>query len=228
MRYVAVIGLGKFGSTVAKELTEKGAKVIAIDKDLDRVEALKDQVSYAAALDSINLAALKSVGIGDVDIAVVCIGEDVEANLLTTLLLKKMGVKRIWARAISPLQHEILKTLEVDEIISLEEEMGKIIASSLVSTSITKHIPLTPGYSIAEIAVPATFVGKTMREINPREKFNLNVVAIKKKIPHITDYGERTFEEAIETVPSPDAPLEAEDTLLVVGTDDNLKKFAER
>jgi trk system potassium uptake protein TrkA len=228
MRYVAVIGLGKFGSTVATELTEKGAKVIAIDKDRDRVEALKDQVSYAVALDSIDFAALKSVGIGDVDIAVVCIGEDVEANLLTTLLLKKMGVKKIWARAISPLQHEILKTLEVDEIISLEEEMGKIIARSLVSTSITKHIPLSLGHSIAEVVAPKAFIGKTIREINPREKFNINVVAIKKKVPQISDQGERTFEEAIETVPSPDTPIEEGDIFLVVGTDDNLRKFSER
>jgi trk/ktr system potassium uptake protein len=228
MRYVAVIGLGNLGSTVAKELTDKGAKVIAIDKDKDRVEAIKDHVSYAVALDSIDYAALKAIGIQDVDIAVVCIGQDIEANLLSTLLLKKMGVKKIWARAISPLQTEILKTLEVDEIINLEEEMGKTVASSLVSTSITKHIPLAPDHSIAEIVVPKAFIGKTIREIHPREKFNINIVAVKKKVPQINDRGERIFEEAIETVPSPDKPLEAEDTLLVVGSDENLKKFAER
>ena len=228
MRQIAVIGLGNFGSTVAKELTEKGAQVIAIDKNKDRVEDLKDSVAYAVTLDTIDKDALKSVGIEDVDVAVVCIGEDIEANLLSTLLLKKMGVRKIWARAISPLQREILKALEVDEIIGLEEEMGRIVATSLVSASITKHIPLSRGHCIAEIKVPAVFIGKTIREINPREDFNINIVAIKKKVPKINEQGERTFEDYIEDVPSPNRPLDPGDVLLVVGTNENIKKFAER
>ncbi|MFH1457557.1 MAG: TrkA family potassium uptake protein [Candidatus Omnitrophota bacterium] len=228
MRQIAVIGLGKFGDSVARELTEKGARVIAIDKNKERVEDLKDLVAYAAALDTVDKDALKSVGIQDIDIAVVCIGDDIEANLLTTLLLKKLGVRKIWSRAISPLQQEILKALEVDEIINLEEEMGKIVARSLVSTSITKHIPLSSGHSIAEIKIPHSFIGKSIREINPREKFNINIVAIKKKIPQINELGERTFGELIEDVPSPNEPLEEEDILLVVGTDENIRKFSER
>lgn len=227
MRQVAVIGLGKFGNTVAKELAQRGAKVIAIDKNKERIEELKDIVSYAVALDTIDKDALRSVGIQDVDIAVVCIGEDIEANLLTTLLLKKLGVRKVWSRAISSLQQEILKTLEVDEIINLEEEMGQIVARSLISTSITKHIPLSAGHSIAEIRIPQSFVGKTIREINPREKFNINIVAIKKMIPKINDQGERIFEELIEDVPSPHKPLEEEDVLFIVGTDQSIKKFSE-
>ncbi|KPK99214.1 MAG: hypothetical protein AMJ95_00240 [Omnitrophica WOR_2 bacterium SM23_72] len=228
MRQIAVIGLGKFGVSVARELCEKGARVIAIDKNKERVEDLKDSVSYAATLDTVDKDALKSIGIQDIDVAVVCIGDDIEANLLTTLLLKKLGVRKIWSRAISPLQQEILKALEVDEIINLEEEMGKVVARSLVSTSITKHIPLSTGHSIAEIKIPQDFIGKSIREINPREKFNINIVAIKKKIPQINELGERTFGELIEDVPSPNKPLEEEDILLVVGTDENIRKFSER
>ncbi|HMA64795.1 MAG TPA: NAD-binding protein, partial [Chitinispirillaceae bacterium] len=97
MRSIAVIGLGNFGSTVARELTERGARVIAIDENRERVEAIKESVAYAVTLNSTDKAALESVAIRDVDVAVVCIGEDVEANLLTTLLLKKLGVKKIWA-----------------------------------------------------------------------------------------------------------------------------------
>ncbi|KPK97609.1 MAG: hypothetical protein AMJ95_08290 [Omnitrophica WOR_2 bacterium SM23_72] len=228
MRQIAVIGLGKFGVSVARELCEKGAQVIAIDKNKERVEDLKHCVSYAATLDAVDKDALKSVGIQDIDIAIVSIGDDIEANLLATLLLKKLGVRKIWSRAISPLQQEILKALEVDEIINLEEEMGKIVARSLVSTSITKHIPLSSGHSIAEIKIPQAFIGKSIREINPREKFNINIVAIKKKIPQIDELGERTFGELIEDVPSPNKPLEEEDILLVVGTDENIKRFSER
>jgi trk system potassium uptake protein len=228
MRYVAVIGLGNFGGTVARELTDRGAKVIAIDKNRERVEAIKESVSYAVALDSIEQSALRSVGIQDVDIAVVCIGDDIEANLLSTLLLKKIGVKKIWARAISPLQQEILKTLEVDEIVSLEEEMGRLVARSLVSPGIKKHIPLSRDHSLVEIAVPEGFVGKTLREANTREKYHINIAALKKRTPSIDGRGERIFSESIDVTPSPDTKLEEEDVLLVVGSEDNIRKFTER
>ena len=225
MRQIAVIGLGNFGSTVAKELTQRGAQVIAVDRNKDRVEELKDAVSYAVTLNSMDENALKSAGIQDVDVALVCIGEDIEANLLTTLLLKKIGVNKIWSRAISPIQSEILKTMEVDEIISLEEEMGKNVARSLISAAVTKHIPLSPGHSIAEIGVPGCFVGKTIREIDPRKKYTVNIVAVKKKKPQVNEQGERVMFEVTESVPSPDLPLEAEDTFLIVGRDDNIERF---
>jgi trk system potassium uptake protein TrkA len=228
MRYVAVIGLGNFGSTVARELTEKGAKVIAIDKDRERVEAIKESVSYAAALDSINQAALQSVGIQDVDVAIVCIGDDIEANLLSTLLLKKIGVKRIWARAISPLQQEILRSLDVDEIVSLEEEMGRIVARSLVSPNVRKYIALSRDHGIVELAAPPDFVGKTILEINPREKYHINIAAIRRRTPLIDDRGERTFKETFEVAPAPDKPLEEGDVLLLVGSDADIRKFSER
>ena len=161
--------------------------------------------------------ALRSIEIQNVDVALVCIGEDIEANLLTTLLLKKLGIKKIWSRAISSLQQEILKTLEVDNIINLEEEMGKIVASSLVTPNIIKQIPLASGHSIAEIEVPKSFVDKTIRRISPRKKFNINIVAVKKKKPAINEFGDRIFEESINEVPSPDVPLEEEDILLIAG-----------
>ncbi len=226
MRQIAVIGLGNFGSAVARELTDRGVHVIAIDRHKERVESIKESVTYAVTLDSTDINALRSVGMQDVDVAVVCIGDDIEANLLTTILLKKSGVKKIWARAISLLQKEILKALEVDEIIALEEEMGKVIANGLASANITKHIPLALGHSIAEIKVPEKFVGKTMRQIDPRKKYSVNIVAVKKNVPGIDEYGERTTTEQIEDVPSPDAVFSGDEILFVVGNDDNIKKFS--
>lgn len=227
MRQIAVIGLGNFGSTVAKELTEQGAQVIAIDEKKERVEDIKEFVSYSVALDTTDKEALKSINIQDIDVAIVCIGENVEANLLTTLLLKKMGVKKIWARAINPLQYEILKTLEVDEIISLEEEMGKTVAKSLISANVTKHIFIAPGHSIMEIKVPERFIGKTIRQIDPRKKFNINIIGVKINVPEIDEFGQRTFKEELEDVPSPDKPLEEDNILLVMGRDENIEKFSE-
>lgn len=226
MRQVAVIGLGKFGSTVARELTDLGAHVIAIDTDRERVEELKDRVTYAVTLNATDEKALRAIGIQDVDVAVVTVGEDVEANLLTTVLLKRMGVKRIWARAISPMQQEILKALEVDSIINLETEMGKLVARSLVTENVVKHVHLGPGYSVAEIRIPPQFVGKSIRQTQARKQFNVNVVAIKKRKPQITETGERTFEEYSESIPSPDQELEEEDVLVVVGREEDVTRFS--
>ena len=125
MRNIAIIGLGSFGSSVARELTEKGVQVLAIDRNPELVESIKDSVSHAAALDATDENALRAVDIENMDVAVVCIGEDVEANLLTTILLKKMGIQHIWTRALSLLQQEILRVLEVERIINLEEDMGR-------------------------------------------------------------------------------------------------------
>ncbi len=228
MRQIAVIGLGNFGFTVAKELTDHGAQVLAIDEKKERIELIKECVNTAVAADTTDEKALKAIGVQNVDVAVVCIGEDVEANLLTTILLKKIGVKKIWARAISPLQHEILKSLEVDNIINLEEEMGKITANSLIAPNISRFISLMPGHSFMEIKMPASIVGKTIQEIHPRRKSKVNIVAIKKKRPQITGTGERTFEEYIEDVPSSDDPLEESDILLLVGKDEDLQKFSKQ
>jgi trk system potassium uptake protein TrkA len=227
MRQILVIGLGKFGSTVAKELTEKGAQVVAIDKDEERVEDIKELVAFAVSLDATDEKALRSLSVENVDVGVVCIGEDVEAALLTTLILKKIGVSRIWARAISPLQQEILRIMEVDHVVNLEEEMGSIVARSLLTIQITKRIPLTPMHSLAEVKIPAPFVGKSIRQLEVRQKYGITVVAIRRKEPKITDRGERTFEEAIEDVSSPDTMLQEDDVLIVVGKDENIEEFSQ-
>ena len=225
MRQIAVVGLGKFGTAIVKELTVQGAEVIALDRRKDAVEAVRNSVSYAASLNATDENALRGVGIQNVDVAVVCIGDDVEANLLATLLLRKMGVKRVWSRAISPLQQEILRRLEVESIMNLEEEMGRTVARSLVSTSIAKHIPLGKGYGVAEIPVPEEFIGQTIRRLAVRSKFNLNIVAIRKPVPEITEAGERMFGETIENIPEPDVRFEQGDILVVVGHDKDMANF---
>lgn len=226
MRSIAVIGLGTFGKTLALELTERGAQVIAIDINKDQIEAVKESVTYAVALNSMDQNALEGIAIKDVDLAVVCIGDDVEANLLTTLLLKKLGIKKIWSRAINNLQREILKIMEIDEIVSIEEQMGKTIARGLISSNVTKFIPISEGHSIAEVKIPEQYIGKSLIQLNPRKKYNVNIVGIKRYIPDITDEGERTFREEYNDVPSPAEKLLEGDILMVAGSDINIEKFA--
>lgn len=226
MRHIAVIGLGKFGSTVARELTQRGAHVIAVDSLEQRVEDVKESVTYAVTANATDEQALRAIGLQNVDVAVVCVGENIEANLLITLLLKKMGIRNVWARAISPLQQDILRTMEVENIINLEEEMGSIVANSLVSPNISKTISLTADHTIIEVKIPAALVGRTLREIKLREHYRLNLIAVKRKKPAINDRGERVFEEMVVHVPSPDDPLKEDDILLVIGGNDDIQKFA--
>lgn len=226
MKQFAVIGLGHFGSALALELMEQGAQVIAIDRDAERVEAVKDMVTYAVTLDAGDEAALRAASIHEVDAAIVCIGDKIEANLLSTVLLKKIGVKKIWGRAISPLQQEILKALDIDSIINLELDMGRRLARSLVMDNVVQHLSLGEKYSVAEIKVPPALVGKTLRQSALRHDHNLNVVGIKKKVPEIGKDGERIFKEETEHVPSPDARLEEEDILIVVGQQEDIEKFS--
>ena len=226
MKQFAVIGLGNFGYALARELMEQGAQVIAVDKKPERVETIKEFVTDAVTLEAGDEVALKSISIHAVDIAIVCIGDNVEANLLVTVLLKKLGVKKVWARAISPLQQEILKAIDVDYIISIEHDMGQMIARSLVIENAFKHTYLGPGYSVVEIKAPESFVGTTLRKSDIRTTYNLNVIGIKRKLPKITSEGERTFEETIDYVPSPDTKIEVEDILILVGEDANIAKFS--
>ncbi len=225
MRNIAVIGLGTFGSAVARELATCGAQVLALDKHAERVEAVKDAVSYAATLDATNPGALQSVSIQDMDVAVVCIGEDVEASLLVTLLLRKSGVPHIWARAINPLQSEILRMLDVDNVIRLEIEMGRTVARSLVSSSISFQYSTAPGHSIAEVKIPATFLGKTLREIEPGTKYKVRVVAVKTFEPAVSETGERLLEEKLDENYSDIVRLQDDMSLLIAGRDHDIERF---
>ncbi len=226
MRQIAVIGLGRFGATIARTLSDRGVEVIAIDLDKEKIEDIKDYVAVAVGVDSTDEKALKALSIDNVDAAIVCIGDNIEANLLTISVLKKLGVKNILARAMDSLQAQILKYMEVDRIINLEEEMGVMVANSMVTSHIEKHIPLASGHSLAEVKIPSQFVGKTLKELQLRNRFHINIIAIKKKVPEITESGERTYKEVINDMPRADDVLEEGDILIVVGTDESIKNFS--
>ena len=226
MRQVAVLGLGSFGSSVAKTLTDQGVEVIAVDADNQKVEAIKDYVAIAVSLDSTDEKALKSIGLEQVDAAIVCIGENVEANLLTTTLLKKMGIKNIYGRSVNPLQQEILKSLDITKIINLEEEMGETVGKSLTSPNIQVCMKLSSGHTMAEIKIPNDFVGRSLKDLNLRKRYEINVVAIKKLIPAIDEYGQRILTEEINDLPQAEDVLEETDCLIVVGKQESINMFS--
>ena len=226
MAQFAVIGLGAFGRKVAVTLAEKGADVIAIDKNRDSVESIKEHVSAAIVLDSTDEDAMKAAEILDVDAAVVALGDNQEEAILITAILKKLGISRIYARAINQLYAHVLKSVGADTVIVIEEQMGEDLAKRLLSPEIYQHVVLTTGHSLVEIEARPDFVGKSLRELDFRKNYGLNIIAIQRKIPKVNEDGKITHTIDMNDVPGPDDRIEKGDILVVVGADENLERMS--
>jgi len=219
MKQFAIFGLGVFGVSVAKNLMKEGMEVIAIDSNEKNIEAIKNDVTKAAIIDSTNKDALLAIGIDKVDCAIVCIGEDMEASILTALLLKRLEIPKIIARANSEAHRQILSLIGVNEIISPEEEMGIRLSRRLSSSHILNHLDISEEHTIAEVIAADKFVGKTLRELNLRSRFGVNIVGIKKKIPKVAESGENIYVEKYVDFPSPDDLIEEGNILVMVGSE---------
>lgn len=218
MKQFAVIGLGRFGTSVARALAEKGQQVIAIDKDEELVHDIMDQVTKAVCLDSTDEKAVKSVGLNEVDVAICGIGTDIESSILVTLLLKEIGIPEIVCKAVSLEHKKVLEKIGATKVILPERDMGKKLADTLISKSenVLDHIGLSGDSSIIEIIAPEQFVGKTLRDVDIRAKFGLNVIAVKKKSVEIND-NEEIETETINVNPLADDVISKDDILVVFG-----------
>ncbi|UCF69761.1 MAG: TrkA family potassium uptake protein [candidate division WOR-3 bacterium] len=225
MAQFAVIGLGTFGKKVATTLAEKGADVIAIDKSRESVDSIKEDVSAAIVLDSTDEEAMKAADIQDVDAAVVALGDNQEEAILITAILKKMGVSRIIARAINKLYAHVLKSVGADTVIVIEERMGEDVAKRLLSPEIYQQVVLTTGHSLVEIEVRPEFVGKSLRQLDLRKTYGVNIIAIQKKIAQVNDEGKINYKVEVNDIPGPDDKLEKGDILVVVGADESIEKM---
>jgi len=225
MAQFAVIGLGAFGRKIAVTLAEKGADVIAIDKNRDSVESIKEEVSAAIVLDSTDEEAMRAADIQDVDAAVVALGDNQEEAILITAILKKMGVSKIVARAINQLYAHVLKSVGADTVIVIEERMGEDLAKRLLSPEIYQHVVLTTGHSLVEIEARPEFVGKSLRQLDLRKAYGVNIIAIQKKIPQVNDEGKITHRIEVNDIPGPDDKIEKGDILVVVGADESIEKM---
>lgn len=218
---VAVIGLGTFGAKTACRLYEKGAEVIAIDKRDALVEKIKDKVTHAVALDITEERSLRSVNISDVDVAVVAIGDNVEMSIMAVAMLRKLGVGRVIARATGVMHEHVLQEVGASEIIKVEEDMGEIIASKIVAPHVLQRYNFAAGYSIVEIKLGNKFVGKTLVESRIRQNYSLNIVALQKKIPYITEEGKSAHRVQINDCPMPMDVIESDDIVVLVGSEQN-------
>ncbi|MBT7808949.1 TrkA family potassium uptake protein, partial [Candidatus Poribacteria bacterium] len=177
---VAVIGLGRFGRALVESLTAGGAEVLAIDSDMQNVEAVKDTAAYAVRMDATDATALKGQGLAEVDIAVVAIGSDFESLVLTVQELLSLGTPRIYARAMSPTHRRVLDKLGIDGVISPQEEAAQRFAYTLVRPGLVDFLRLTDEYQIAEIEAPAGLIGRALADLDLVRRHRVNVVTIRR------------------------------------------------
>jgi trk system potassium uptake protein TrkA len=226
MKRFAVIGLGRFGQKLAIALAMSGAEVIAIDRNRDEIELIRDQVSHAVRLDSTDEEALKAQGIDKVDVAIIGIGQGTgrgfEASVLTVLNLRQMGVKQIYARAEDLIAGDVFSKVGATEVIYPEIESAQRWAYKLIAPQIGEKMDFTPGYSLARIKAPASFEGKTVMDLQLRQKYSVNLILIKRGEHSKSKKSEKS---KIINVPMPNTIIYEDDILMVAGSDIDLAKL---
>jgi trk system potassium uptake protein TrkA len=220
-----VVGAGRFGSSVALTLSKSGCEVTVVDKDRDRVQRLSDYVSTAIQLDATDEKALKSIGIEGVDVAVVSIGEQMEASILVTMALKEMGIETVVAKALTESHGKILSRVGADKVVFPERDMGVRLANALLHPSLLEHIEVSPGYNIAEFEAPKALWGKSIVESAVRVRYGVQIVALKRSRPSLDKAGQSVLEEDVDLIPAAETTINKGDTILVIGKEENVRKF---
>jgi trk system potassium uptake protein TrkA len=216
----AVIGLGVFGSAIARKLAERGADVMAIDENEERVQHLAQEVAFAVTLDATNLQALEAQNLRDVDAVVVSIGSSFQEMLLCVFQLQEMGVPRIIARAQGPVQRKILEKMGVQNILSPEMEVANNVAEQLINPGVLMCVQLPDDYEIIEVEAPSKIIGRSLEDIGLRKKYNINLVTVLRK-------SEEDNTHHINGVPSPDSFINPGDIILVFGQVKDINRFIE-
>lgn len=211
----AIIGLGRFGSSVAQTLDAMGYEVLAIDQDLQRVQDMSQTLPHVVEADSTDEKALKALGIRNFDVIVVGIGNDIQSSILTTLILKEMGVNKIVVKAQNELHGKVLYKIGADRVIFPERDMGVRVVHNLISPNILDYVELSNDYSIVEIIARDFFHEKTLQELDIRARFGCNVIAIKNG-------------EMFNIAPAANDIIYEGDMLVVIGHNDDLKKLQEK
>ncbi len=211
MKSILLIGLGRFGKHIAVKLNELGHEVMAVDKKEEKVEEVLSYVTNAQIGDSMNEDFLRSLGITNYDVCIVAIGNDFQGSLETTSLLKELGAKLVVARAARDVQAKFLLRNGADEIVYPEKQLAKWTAIRYACDHIFDYIELDDEYSIFEIAVPDSWIGKTIGEIDIRRRYSINIMAVKKR-------------QKMDAMITPETRLEKGENLLVLGSNKDIQR----
>ncbi|MFH1994391.1 MAG: TrkA family potassium uptake protein [Nitrospinota bacterium] len=214
MKRFGVIGLGTFGFHLAKTLHASGMEVIAIDSNRDNIHRIKDFSTQAIEADATSRETLEAIGVQDLDVVIIGLGTNLHGSVLITLHLKEMGVKEIIAKSVNEDHAKILKKLGATDIVFPEKDIAIKIAKGITSLNILDYLTLAEGYSIIEIAPSGGFIGKSLRDLELRNKHKVQVIAIKELVP-----------ERMNMIPSPDFIIKDSDILVVMGSNEDLNKL---
>jgi len=214
MGQFTVIGLGNFGYYLARQLYEKGHEVLAIDKRAGVVQDIKDDVSHAVVADATDRKAMESLGLKDMDATVVCIGSVLSDSILTTLVMKDIGVTRVITKAISEAHGRILEKIGASEVIFPEKDMALSLAGRLHDPNMLDFLPFTEGYSIFELAPSKGLVGKSLRDLDLINRYGVQVIAVKEIVP-----------DRLNMIPTGQFVVKDSDILIILGPNDALKKL---
>lgn len=225
MKQFVIIGLGRFGSSIASALSRKNFEVMAIDEDENAVKKMEGLVSQAVVLDATDEKALKEIGVPAFDTAIVSMGETIEDSIMITLSLKELGIRQVIVKAQNELHAKILKKVGADRIVFPEREMAERLAESLASPKIFDFIELSKTHGIIEMVTPKKFVGKTLATLKLRKNYSVSVIAIKRKIPYAKSDGATDFKDEIIIGPGAEDEIVAGDVLIVLGHNENLEKL---
>ncbi len=209
-----VLGLGSFGASVAVTLQKLGCDVVAVDQDMELVTDIAEKVTYAMQADIENPKLLESLGSKNFDGMVVASSENLEGSILATLAAKEMGIPYILCKAHDERHARVLRKIGADAVVFPEEEMGRKIAKNLVSANLADWIELSPDYSIVETAIPKRWIGKTLKELDVRRTYEVNVAGLKEE-----------EEGRVEITPDPDLPLKEGMILMLIGANEALERI---
>ncbi|MCA1022790.1 potassium channel family protein [Halobacillus litoralis] len=208
----AVIGLGRFGGSICRELSQEGMQVLAMDLDEDKVNEYRDIASHAVIADSTDENVLKELGLRNIDHVIVAIGDNIQASMLTTLILKEMGITKITVKAQNDYHEKILNKIGANHVIHPERDMGKRIAHHIISNNILDYIELSDDHSVVEVKAGSRLSGQSLIDLDIRAQYGCNVVAVKRG-------------QEINVSPMATEVIEEEDILIIIGGDKDINRF---
>ena len=227
MRQFLVVGLGDFGREIALSLTDLGSEVIAIDIEPRFVENIKDNVAQALVMDSTDETALRGIDLATIDTAIVAIGDHIEASILTTAILKDLGVGRILARANTKRHAEILERVGAERIISPEVQIARQMAKSLMTRHVLERVELTEEHSLVSMKAPRRYWGQKIIFTGIRRDFNIMIIGIERKMPEVDDFGIIVNRNKYISIPGPNDILKEGDVIHVVGKNDDIDRLTQ-
>jgi trk system potassium uptake protein len=224
MKYI-IIGLGHFGSSLGQKLTAMGHEVIGVDQDMVKVETAKGLMTHTVCMNPSDPDSVGGLPISDATAVVVCIGVNEGANILATAMMKQMKARHLIVRAISPLHRTVLEAMQVDEIVYLEEETAHRWAKKLNVSGVLDSYEISGEYNIVEAIVPKRFVGKTLKEIDIRNKYNLSVLTTIKMVEEKNIIGATRMVKLVQDVASATTLLDVDDIMVLYGKMSDIQSF---